>query len=227
MPTARTLGLGLIVLGLGIGALVPIFLVVYPAAGITAADATAPEVVLPVIAANPTLVTAPGALLIVIHTVGAVALLGLWARFGATSFLLAVATLGGLVWLSVDVIDNAITYHVVPGMAADYAAGDAVAGPAFVQLTSLVEAVRLGGHVAGGLWMIGLSVFAIRARTFPAIVGWLGIAVGAVFTANLFVPVLLNISFMTVPAWLVILGAVVARTQPTTAPDLLPRMAAA
>ncbi|NJD28190.1 MAG: hypothetical protein FIA92_07820 [Chloroflexi bacterium] len=227
MPTARTLGLGLVILGLGIGALVPIFMVVYPAAGITPSDASNPAVVLPVIAANPLLVTGPGALEIGVHVIGAVVLVGFWARFGPTSFLMAVATLGGLLWLSVDVIDNAITYHAVPGLAADYVGGTTAAGPAFVQLTSVVEAVRLGAHVVGGLWVVGLSIFAIRTRTLPAVVGWLGIAVGAVFAANLFVPALLNISFLTMPTWLVILGASVARAQVASVPAMLPRIAEA
>jgi hypothetical protein len=224
MPTARTIGLGLVILGLGIGALVPIFLVVYPAAGIAPGDASDPSIVLPVIAANPTLVTAPGALEITVHVIGAVALLGLWARFGQTSFLLAVATLGGLVWLSVDVINNAITYHVVPGLAADYVSGALAAGPAYVQLNGVVEAVRLGAHVAGGLWAVGISVFVVQTRSQPVVIGWLGIAVGAIFAANVFVPAFQNISFLTVPTWLVILGAAVARAQTAPVPGLHPRL---
>lgn len=227
MPTARTLGLGLVILGLGIGALVPIFTVVYPAAGIAPGSASDPAIVLPVIAANPLLVTGPGALEIVVHVIGAVAMFGLWARLGPTSFLLAVATLGGLVWLSVDVINNAIMYHVVPGLAANYVGGAQAAAPAFVQLTSVVEAVRLGAHVVGGLWVVGLSVFVIGTRTLPVVVGWLGIAVGAVFAANLFVPALLNISFLTIPTWLVILGAAVARKLSTPVPAMLPLIAEA
>ena len=224
MPTARMLGLGLIVLGAAIGALVPFFLIVYPAAGIGPSDASNAAVVLPVIAANPALVRVPGVVEIVAHAIGAVALVGFWARFGTSSFLLTVSTLGGIVWLGVDLVDNGITYHLAPSLAADYVAGSAAAGPAFVQLTGLTDAIRLGAHFAGGLWMIGLSAVAIRTRLFTPTVGWLGIAVGAVFAANLFVPVLMNVSFMTVPVWLVVLGIVVMRTETETAPGLLPRM---
>lgn len=173
------------------------------------------------------MIRVPGAIEIIAHAVGAVALIGLWARYGTSSFLLAAATLGGLVWLGVDIVDNAMTYHLAPGLAADYVAGSATAGPAFVQLMGLTDAIRLGAHVAGGLWMIGLSTVAIRTGLFAPAVGWLGVAVGAVFAANLFVPVLLNVSFMTVPVWLVALGAVVVRNQAATAPELLPRVAEA
>lgn len=216
MPTTRILGLGLIALGLGIGALVPIFLIVYPAAGIAPADATNPEVVLPVLAAEPMLVTVPGLLEIVVHAIGAVAIAGLWLRFGTRSFLLGAATLGGLVWMSIDVVDNALTYHVAPILASDFVAGSTSSGTAFGRFTTITDAIRLGGHFVGGLWMIGLSVFAMRTGWLPRLVAWLGVVVGVIFAANLFVPAFMNVSFITVPAWLVICGAVVARTQVTT-----------
>src|SRR5439155_15100778 len=125
------------------------------------------------------------------------------------------------------IIDNAITYRLAPSLAADYVGGSVAAGPEFLQLTAVTEAIRLGAHFLGGLWMLGLSVFVIRTRLFAVAVGWLGIAVGTIFAANVFVPALLNVSFMTVPVWLVILGAVAARAQTTTVPDLLPRIAEA
>lgn len=209
MPSARMLGLGLIVLGLGIGALVPVFLAVYPAAGIAVADAGRPELVLPVFAASPALVTIPAILEIVVHAIGAVAIFGLWARFGAASFLFAVATLGGLAWMSVDIIDNAIALNVVPSLASAYVAGDEAAAAALTQLTALTDAIRLAGHFVGGLWMIGVSVFGIRGG-FGRWIGVLGIVVGVIFAGNVFWPALLNVSFMTVPLWLVVAGIAVA-----------------
>ena len=218
MPAARTIGLELVILGLGIGALVPIFTVVYPAAGVSPGSASDPGVVLPVIAANPILVMGPGALEVMAHVVGLAAVLGLWARFGRSSFLLAAATMAAVAWLSVDIVDNAIAYHVAARLAADYVAGSPTAGAAFGQVTGVVDAIRLGGHVLGGLWAVGLSTFIIRTRPLPVGVGWLGIAVGAIFAANLFVPAALNVSFLTVPAWLIILGTVVVRAKPASVP---------
>lgn len=184
------------------------------------------QVVLPVVVAHPELIAAPGALQIAVHLLGAVAILGLWARLGPSSHLLTVATMFGVLWMSVDIIAIAITYHVVPALAIDHAAGIAMAGPLFGRTTVLVDAVRLGAHLAGGLWMIGFSVFAVRAGTVPVVVAWLGIGVGAIFGANLFLPALLNVSFLTVPTWLVILGVAIARVR-MTIPDALPRAAAA
>jgi hypothetical protein len=187
-------------------------------------DARDPNVVLPVIAANPALISFPGAIEIVAHAIGAVVVLGLWARLGTTSILLTAATLAGIVWMSVDIIDNAITYHVVPILAADHAAGNAAAGSAFGQLTVLTEGIRFGAHLAGGLWMTGVSAFALRSGVASPIVAWVGLAVGAVFAANLFVPALLNVSFMTVPAWLAIFGVALARSRVQSEVDFVPRM---
>ncbi len=227
VPTTRALGAGLIALGVGIGVLVPVFIVAYPAAGLTPADATNPAVVLPVVATDPVLFSGPAAFEIAVHAIGLVALFGFWVRFGPTSFLAACATIGGLAWMTLDIVDNAVTFHVLPSIAADYAAGSPTAAPAFSQLSALTDAVRLAGHFGGGLWMVGVSVLAIQTRRLPAAIGWAGVIVGAVFAANLFVPALLNLSFVTVPAWLVILGIGVARTHGTTEAQLMPLMAPA
>lgn len=224
MPGTRLLGTAFAVVGLGIGALVPIFLIAYPAAGLGQAAAGNPAAILPVVAANPALFAGPGILEIAAHAIGAIAVFGLWARFGATSFLLAVATLGGLAWMILDVADNAIAFHVVPLLAASHAAGDATAAAAFTQLQSVVDAVRLAGHFLGGLWMVGVSIFFVQTARLPRIIGWLGVVVGLIFAGNLFLPGLLNVSFMTVPAWLVILGIGVARSEGTTDAAPLPQM---
>lgn len=227
MPHARVVGSALVILGLGIGALIPVFAVVYPAAGIPPSDAANPNVVLPVVAANPALVTLPGSLEIGIHLVGFVAVLGLATLLGSTPLLVASTTALGLVWLSVDVIGNAITYRLVPELAAAHVAGSGSASTTFVDLQRLVEAIRLGAHVAGGLWVIGVSAFMIRTRALPAFVGWLGIPVGVVFAANLFLPALMTVSFMAVPSWLVIAGAAVARADISARAVLLRRPAEA
>jgi hypothetical protein len=214
-PSQRWLGLGLGLLGLAIASLIPVFIVFYPAAGIQQADSGNPAVVLPAVSANPALFTLPGIIQIAAHALGAVVMLGLWVRYGQGSFLLTCATLAGIGWMGIDVVDNAITFSVMPRLAADYAAGSPLAAGGFSQLGYLTEAIRFGAHFLGGLWMIGLSLFAIRSRSvIPSIVAWLGIAVGAVFSANLLLPAaLLNVSFMTVPLWLVIDGVVLAVRQ--------------
>src|SRR5690242_17662277 len=93
MPTSRTVGLGLVALGAAIAALLPVFLVIYPGAGVGQGDATHPDVILPIVARNPALVIGPGIVEAFGHAIGAVAILGFWLRSGQRSFLLTAATL--------------------------------------------------------------------------------------------------------------------------------------
>lgn len=225
MPSSRAVGLSLVFVGAAIAALLPVFLVLYPAAGIGQADAGNPEVILPAIARNPALFVAPGALELLGHTVGAIAMVGLWMRWGARSFLLTCATLAGIIWMSVDTIDNAIGLQLVPRLAIQFAGGDAAAGATFVSLSSLLDALRLAGHFAGGLWIVGLSVFAIRAAAANRYIAWAGIATGLVLAGNVFVPALLNISFLTLPLWLIVFGNGVFRDRSAAVPNLAPQFA--
>jgi len=225
MPTTRTIGLGLVVVGAAIAALLPIFMILYPAAGIGQADAGKPDVILPAIARNPALFVGPATLELFGHAIGAVAILGLWMRWGGQSFLLGAATLGGIVWMSVDAIDNAIGLQLVPALAASFAGGDPGAGASFRSLTALLDALRLAGHFAGGLWVAGVSVFALRAGSVHRVIGWAGVVTGLVLAANPILPALLNVSFMTLPLWLIVFGVAVARTSVGREPALAPSLA--
>lgn len=211
MPTTRTVGLGLLLVGGAIAALIPVFLVLYPAAGVGQADAGNPAVILPAIARNPALVVGPGILEMLGHAIGAAAVIGLWMRWGRGSFLLGCATLGGVAWMIVDVIDNAIGLQLVPALAMAFVGGDAAAASRYGTVSSLLDALRLSGHFAGGLWVVGVSTFALRAGSTNRALAWAGVAVGVVLAANPIVPAFLNVSFMTLPLWLVALGVVVAR----------------
>jgi hypothetical protein len=200
-----------VAVGAAIAALIPVFLVLYPAAGVGQADASNPQVILPAIAGNPALVVAPGILELVGHAIGAAAMVGLWMAWGRGSFLLTASTLAGIAWMAVDVIDNAISLQLVPALAAAFVAGDASSADRFTIVSGLVDALRLAGHFAGGLWVVGVSLFALRAKATHPAIAWAGIAIGAVLAANPLVPALLNVSFMTLPLWLIAFGVAVAR----------------
>jgi hypothetical protein len=216
MSTGR-IGLGFVAVGAAIGALIPVFLVLYPAAGIGQADAANPQVILPAIAGNPALLVAPGILELFGHAIGAAAMVGLWMAWGRGSYLLTAATLAGVAWMAVDVVDNAMTLQLVPKLAGAFVAGDGSAGERFAIVASLTDALRLAGHFAGGLWVVGVSLFALRARAMHPAIAWAGVAVGAVLAGNPLVPALLNVSFMTLPIWLIAFGIAVARANETAA----------
>ena len=225
VPTTRTVGIALVFLGAAIGSLLPVFLVLYPAAGIGQADATRPDVILPAIARNPALYVGPGILEMIGHAVGAAAVVGLWMRWGGRSFLMTCATLGGLVWMSVDTIDNAIGLQLVPRFASSYVGGDIAAGATFLSTSALLDALRLAGHFAGGLWIAGISIHALRVGAAHRVVAWAGVLIGLVLAANPFVPALLNVSFLTLPAWLIVFGIAVGRADTSPEPAATPALA--
>jgi hypothetical protein len=210
MATGR-IGLGFVAVGAAIGALIPVFMVVYPAAGVGRADASNPQVLLPVIAANPGLVVGPGIIELLGHALGAAAMVGLWMAWGRSSYLLTTATLAGVAWMAIDVVDNALTLQLAPGLATAFIGGDASAAGRYVTVSSLVDALRLAGHFAGGLWVVGVSAFSVRTPVMHPVIGWAGVAIGAVLAANPLLPVLLNVSFMTLPIWLIAFGVAVGR----------------
>src|SRR5690349_24709904 len=151
VPSTRFVGWGLAVLGAAVAALIPVFLVIYPSVGIGQAQLRHPEQVLPILAANPALVIGPGLLQMLGHAAGAAAILGLWLRSGGRSFLLSVATLGGLVWTSVDLLDNALTMQLMPALAVRYMSGYLSAAPAYLNASDLIDSVRLAGHFGAGI----------------------------------------------------------------------------
>jgi len=220
MSTGR-IGLGFVLLGGAIAALIPVFLVLYPAAGIGRADAANPAVVLPILARNPALFVVPGVIEMLGHAIGGAAMVGLWMRWGARSLLVSAATLAGVAWIVVDVIDSAIGVQLVPPLASAYVAGSAAAGDRFVLVSNVVDALRLGGHFFGGLWVAGIAVAALRARATHPVIAWLGVAVGAILAANPIIPALLNVSFMTLPLWVIVFGIAVARSRTAEMPSTL------
>ena len=221
------IGLGFVALGAAIATLIPVFLLAYPAAGVGKADASNPHVLLPVVAGNPALVVGPGIVELLGHAIGAAAMVGLWLRWGSRSSLVTVATLAGVAWMAVDIVDNALTLQLVPAFASAFVAGDASAGDRFVFASSLIDALRLAGHFAGGLWVMGVSVAAISTRAVHPVVAWLGVPVGAVLAANPIVPALLNVSFMTLPIWIITFGVAVARSRVVVAAERRSRAAPA
>jgi hypothetical protein len=193
--------------------LIPLFLVLYPAAGLGPDAATDPTALLRVFARTPALFVGPSIIEVAGHVIGAAAILATWFRWGRESFLATIATLAGLAWMTIDTVDNAMSIQIVPALATAFAGGDASAATTFNIVGRLTDALRLAGHLCGGLWVVGIAAFTQRGRLVHPIVAWLGVATGIVLALNPFVPALLNVSFMTLPAWLVAFGAVLSRSR--------------
>lgn len=211
MSESRVGATCLVVLGVGIALLLPLFMAVFPALGITRDTAGHPEIVLPILADHPALPKGVGLVQVIAHLAGAVGMLGLWLRWGPRSLLLVAATFAGLVWMALDIANNGVALREVPRLAAAHVAGDGSAAAAFKNLSALIDALRLAAHFCGGVWVLGVSAFARRAGCLPRWLVLAGFVVGAIFSANLLVPPLMFLSMLTVPPWLIATGVLVNR----------------
>jgi hypothetical protein len=76
-----------------------------------------------------------------------------------------------------------------------------------------------GGELLGGLWVLLVSVAALRTRRLPKVLNWLGVAIGAAGVLSV-VPGLQDLKYgfgLLVIVWFVWLGVVMVRT-PSRAP---------
>ena len=140
----------------------------------------------------------------------------LHARLKDRSPILAqVATAVGLMWAFVLVASGMI-FNVgmtaVVGLNATNPAGAVSAWQAIEPVTAGLGGS--GGELLGGLWVLLVSVTALRSRGLPRLLNWLGVAIG---TAGLLsvVPVLRTLAYgfgLLQIAWFVWLGIVMLRT---------------
>jgi hypothetical protein len=71
-----------------------------------------------------------------------------------------------------------------------------------------------GGELLGGLWVLLVSVAALRGAALPKVLNWCGVAVGAAGVLSV-VPVLVDLAYvfgMLQIVWFVWLGVVLLRT---------------
>ncbi len=71
-----------------------------------------------------------------------------------------------------------------------------------------------GGELLGGLWVLLVSVAALRTRGLPRVLNWLGVAIGAAGVLSV-VPALKDLAYgfgVLQIAWFVWLGIVMLRT---------------
>jgi hypothetical protein len=210
----RLIGVCLITLGVAIALLIPLFTAVYPSFGITRETANRPEIVLPIFARTPALPVGLGLVMLVAHAAGALAMIGLWMHLGPRSLVLGAATFAGLLWMAADIIGSGIAVREMPRLASAFGAGDASAGASFMSLNSLMDALRLSAHFAGGLWVVGLCVFGLQSGSLPAWLCWVGLPVGVLLSANLIAAPLMFASMLTLPPWLIALGIVMVKQAP-------------
>lgn len=152
----------------------------------------------------------------------AVLALALQARLGAAApFVMRVATVVGLLWSFALVASGSVFLHGMTTVV-DLAGTDRAAA---VLAWQAIEPVALalggaGGELLGGLWVLLVSLVALRGRGLHPVLGWFGAGVGVLGLVSV-VPALHDaaVTFgMLEIVWFTGLGIVLLRTP--TPPDV-------
>jgi hypothetical protein len=146
--------------------------------------------------------------------------LALWDRLRVTApATVRVATAIGLLW-SVALVTSGMIFTygmttIEPHVATDHARA--------VLTWQAVEPVALGlggagGEILGGLWVGLISLVALRTRTLPRVLAWLGVVIGAVGLVSVIPPLAdaaIGFGLLEI-AWFVWVGLVLLRTREIT-----------
>jgi Domain of unknown function (DUF4386) len=151
----------------------------------------------------------------------AVLALALYARLkDATPTLAQAATAVALIWAVVLVASGMVFNAGMAAVVGLHGTSPAQAVSAWQAIEPVTEGLGgSGGELLGGLWVLLVSVAALRTGGLPKVLGWFGAAVGAAGVLSV-VPVLkdLGLGFGLLQIiWFVWLGIVMLRTTPRTA----------
>jgi hypothetical protein len=99
-------------------------------------------------------------------------------RLDARSPLARVATVFGLIW-SGAIIAAGMINNIAYGTVADLQATDPeMAATVWAGLDAVAKGLGGGNEILGGVWVLGLSIVALRARLFPRWTNYLGVIMG-------------------------------------------------
>ena len=153
---------------------------------------------------------------IIFGIVLAVLALALYARLkDGTPTLAQAATAVGLIWAFVLVASGMIFNAGMGAVVGLHGANPAQAVSAWQAIEPVAQGLGgSGGELLGGLWVLLVSVAALRTGALPKALNWLGVAIGAAGVLSV-VPVLSDLAFvfgLLQIVWFVWLGIVMLRT---------------
>ena len=135
-------------------------------------------------------------------------------RGGAPTLALA-ATAVGLIWAFVLVASGMIFNAGVAAVVGLHGTSPVEAVSAWQAIEPVAQGLGgSGGELLGGLWVLLVSVAALRTRGLPKVLNWLGVAIGAAGVLSV-VPALKDLAYgfgLLVIVWFVWLGIVMLRT---------------
>ena len=144
--------------------------------------------------------------------------LALLSRVGA-SFMARVGTAFGLIWATL-MFAVGMTAMIGSDMVLDVAAQDsALAASMWATIQMLIQGLGGGIELVGGLWITLMSVAALRSRSLPKNLNYLGLVVGAagILTTTLLLPDVLTALFgLGIIVWYVWIGITMLRSEGPT-----------
>jgi len=153
---------------------------------------------------------------IIFGIVLAVLALALYARLkDRTPTLAQAATAVGLIWAFVLVASGMIFNAGVAAVVGLHGTSPVQAVSAWQAIEPVAEGLGgSGGELLGGLWVLLVSVAALRTGGLPKVLNWLGVAIGAAGVLSV-VPALKDLAYgfgLLEIVWFVWLGIVMLRT---------------
>ncbi len=151
----------------------------------------------------------------------AILTLALYERLrGGSPLLTQAATAVGLIWAFVLVASGMIFNAGMEAVVGLHGTSPAQAVSAWQAIEPVTEGLGgSGGELLGGLWVLLVSVAALRTRGLPKVLNWLGVVIGSAGIISV-VPVLKDLGYvfgLLQIVWFAWLGIVLLRTTARTA----------
>jgi hypothetical protein len=153
---------------------------------------------------------------VVVGIVLAALALALWKRLAGSPSIAAVSGAVGLIWACMLIASGLVFNYGAAAVIELHATSPAQAVSAWQAIEPVADALSSGqGELLGGLWVLLVSVAALRTGILPKALNWLGILIGIAGIASIIPPLLdaIYVFGMLEIVWLIWLGVVMLRTR--------------
>jgi len=144
--------------------------------------------------------------------------LALWKRLAGSPSIAAVGGVVGLIWACMLVASGLVFNYGGAAVIELYDKSPAQAVSAWQAIEPVAEGLGSGqGELLGGLWVLLVSLAALRTAGLPKALNWLGILIGIAGIASV-IPVLLDARLvfgLLEIVWFIWVGIVMFRTRPS------------
>lgn len=153
---------------------------------------------------------------VVVGIVLAALALALWKRLAGSPNIAAVSGAVGLIWACMLIASGLVFNYGAAAVIELHATSPAQAVSAWQAIEPVADALSSGqGELLGGLWVLLVSVAALRTGSLPKALNWLGILIGFAGIASIIPPLLdaIHVFGLLEIVWLIWLGVVMLRTR--------------